>query len=169
MQPLVHFAHGKESGPWGTKIQALAAIAEELGCEVASLDYSDLTAPEARAERLMAAIHDLDRPLYLVGSSMGGWVATAASQNLPVQGLFLMAPAFYFPGYPDVTPGCPGNSIDIVHGWTDDVILYEHSLRFGLRYHASVHLVDDDHRLIAALPRISILFREFLRRHLPGA
>jgi len=35
---LVHFIHGKESGPWGLKIQRLAKIAEAYDYEVASLD-----------------------------------------------------------------------------------------------------------------------------------
>ncbi|HCL11884.1 MAG TPA: alpha/beta hydrolase, partial [Alteromonas sp.] len=30
----VIFSHGKESGPWGTKIRVLANIAEEMGCQI---------------------------------------------------------------------------------------------------------------------------------------
>jgi len=31
---VVYFAHGKESGPWGIKITALAQVARELGLAV---------------------------------------------------------------------------------------------------------------------------------------
>jgi hypothetical protein len=31
---LVCFAHGKESGPWGSKITALAQVAKRMGFEV---------------------------------------------------------------------------------------------------------------------------------------
>ena len=47
MQTLVLFAHGKESGPWGSKIKHLAAIAERLGAQVWSPDYGDLPNPAA--------------------------------------------------------------------------------------------------------------------------
>jgi hypothetical protein len=32
------FSHGKESGPWGRKITAMAALARELGLGVESID-----------------------------------------------------------------------------------------------------------------------------------
>ena len=50
MKNLVLFAHGKESGPWGSKIKHLAAIAERHNCKVLSPDYSDLMNPDARVE-----------------------------------------------------------------------------------------------------------------------
>lgn len=59
IQTLVIFAHGKESGPWGSKIKHLAAIADSLGAMVMSPDYSDLADPDARVERL----RDLTRPV----------------------------------------------------------------------------------------------------------
>lgn len=161
--PLVHFVHGKGSGPWGTKICRLAQIARDRGCEVESLDYSEMDALP-RAEKLVLACRDVSQPLVFVGSSMGGWVAAAASREVPVSGLFLLAPAFYFPGYPDVVPGCPGAHIEVVHGWNDDVILYEHSLRFSKKYGATLHLVEDDHRLFESLELTGEYFSDFLGR-----
>lgn len=35
----IYFSHGKESGPWRTKIKHLADMAEEEGCAVESVDY----------------------------------------------------------------------------------------------------------------------------------
>ena len=48
----VYFSHGKESGPRGTKIKRLAAMAETMGCAVDSVDYTDTMDPDLRVERL---------------------------------------------------------------------------------------------------------------------
>ena len=76
---LVHFVHGKESGPNGSKIAALAQVARYQGLDVASLDYSHTTDPALRLDQLRKACKDLGQTLLLVGSSMGGWVAAEAS------------------------------------------------------------------------------------------
>jgi predicted esterase len=174
MQALVHFVHGKESGPWGSKITRLAKVARGNGCDVASLDYSGLPDPQVRADHLVAACADEARPLILVGSSMGGWVATKAAtqlMHLKPLGLFLLAPAFYLPGYPDLglELNCAPDRIELVHGWRDDVIPFDHSVRFGRQHGCTVHLVDDDHRLGARLETISGYFSLFLQHVLGGA
>jgi len=48
---LVLFAHGKESGPWGNKIQALAEVAKYYEYRVESPDYSDLPDANSRVDR----------------------------------------------------------------------------------------------------------------------
>ena len=50
----------------------------------------------------------------------------------------------------------------IVHGWRDDIVPIEHSIRFGREYGASVHLVDADHQLHQQLRFIKYLFEYFL-------
>ena len=70
MKPLIHFVHGKESGPWGTKIRHLADIAREMGYDVESLDYSSTFDPETRVEMLVNSCNT--RPAqYLVGFQHG--------------------------------------------------------------------------------------------------
>jgi pimeloyl-ACP methyl ester carboxylesterase len=174
MQALVHFVHGKESGPWGSKITRLAGVARNNGCDVASLDYAGIADPQRRADHLVAVCASQSRPLVLVGSSMGGWVATrAASQltQLKPLGLFLLAPAFYLPSYPDLglELNCAPDRIELVHGWRDDIIPYANSVRFGQQHGSTVHLVDDDHRLGARLETIAGYFALFLQRVLDGA
>lgn len=44
----VYFNHGKESGPWGSKISKLAEVAHKRGFDVESIDYQDL--PDAGRE-----------------------------------------------------------------------------------------------------------------------
>ncbi|MDP2324541.1 MAG: alpha/beta fold hydrolase [Gammaproteobacteria bacterium] len=159
----VCFSHGQESGPWGTKIRALAGVAREAGHTVESLDYQGMPDPQARARKLCAWCRAQPSPAILVGSSMGGYVALAAASEAGAVGLFLMAPALYVPGYEAVPvpppPLCP---IMIVHGWRDDVLPWSGSTRYGEGSGASVVLVPDDHRLVADLAGLCQLFRLFL-------
>src|ERR1700736_4251619 len=91
----VVFSHGKESGPWGSKITAMAAVVRDLGLALESVDYRGLDDPGARLRKLIGWGKVLNGPLVLVGSSMGGYVSAAAATELGARGLFLLAPAFY--------------------------------------------------------------------------
>lgn len=158
----VIFNHGKESGPWGTKIQALATQAKTQGMDTHSLDYQGVDDPDERVDQLLTYIQSLEEPFVLVGSSMGGYVATVAAAQSSCVGLFLMAPAFYLGGranFDEVTPAC---HIDIVHGWQDAIVPVENSWRFARRTYAGLHLVDDDHRLINSLDTTTVLFEHFI-------
>ncbi|HZW13942.1 MAG TPA: alpha/beta fold hydrolase [Noviherbaspirillum sp.] len=171
MNALVVFTHGKESAPWGSKFQHLADIAARRGANVISPDYRDLESPEARVERLLSLQLPPYDQLVLVGSSMGAYVATLASQALQPDGLFLLAPAFYLPGYANQDPAPHSPHVLAVHGWGDELIPPENVLRFGKRHHATVVFTEGDHRLATALPTIGSLFDDFLARQilrLPG-
>ncbi|MDX1498874.1 MAG: alpha/beta fold hydrolase [Woeseiaceae bacterium] len=160
----VVFSHGQESGPWGTKIKAMAAVARELGCEAVSVDYRGIAEPAARVDKLVAECDALDDRLVLVGSSMGGHVATAAAEATGAIGVFVLAPAYFMPGYEDLTPEPPALPITIVHGWHDDVVPVENSIRFAAGCAATLHIVDGDHRLTAAIDEINDYLRLFLGR-----
>ena len=95
----VYFSHGKESGPWGSKIQRLASIASEHGCAVDSIDYRDLMDPDQRVERLRDILKKEDESFILVGSSMGGYVSLVAAEDVKTHAVFLLAPALYIPDY----------------------------------------------------------------------
>jgi pimeloyl-ACP methyl ester carboxylesterase len=163
MSRRVVFSHGKESGPWGTKISALAEVARSLGWEADSVDYRGLDDPAARVERLRTYEPDHDGPWVFVGSSMGGHVCTACSIDPRVVGLFLMAPAFYMPGFEAVTPVPADCPITIVHGWRDDIVPVDHSIRFAREYAATLHVLDTDHRMIDRLDEIGRYFAGFLQ------
>ena len=159
----VIFNHGKESGPWGTKISALANTAESLGCSVESLDYRGEMDADKRVKQLYAHIEPRnDDNFILVGSSMGGYVATAAADALPIKGLFLLAPAFYLGGYTALDNLNLMAPISIVHGWRDDVVPVANSWRFAQSFKADLHVLDDDHRLVDTLPHSIDIFRRFL-------
>lgn len=158
----VCFNHGQESGPWGTKIQRLAQIAQSHGFAVESVDYTGMADPDRRVAKLLAASTGFFHPMVLVGSSMGGYVATVASATLRPAGLFLMAPAFYLPGFTDQDPAPHADLVAVVHGWRDEVVPPEHSLRFARRFSAQLHLLDGEHALISQLPWIAWFFEHFL-------
>lgn len=160
--PRVVFAHGKESGPWGSKIARLAEVAKDCEFTVDSPDYSDLDDAVDRVE-LLLALHPIGTPLVLCGSSMGGYVSSMVCQALRPDALFLLAPALYLPGYPGEPTNCPVDTV-VVHGWRDDIVPCDQSLRFARNRHATLHLVDDGHRLIDSLDAIALLFEQQLRR-----
>jgi pimeloyl-ACP methyl ester carboxylesterase len=160
----VIFSHGQESGPWGTKIRAMADLVRELGCEADSIDYRGLADPSARVDKLVAECRGLDDSLILVGSSMGGHVATAAAGSLGAAGLFVLAPAYYMPGYEALTPVPPAVPIAIVHGWRDDVVPVDNSIRYARACHAELHLVDGDHRLTEKIDEINYYLRRFIEK-----
>ena len=158
----VIFSHGQESGPWGTKIQAMAGMVKELGCRAESVDYQGIADPTERVEKLVGECAGLEGTLVLVGSSMGGHVATAAAQRTNAAGLFVLAPAYYVEGYEELTPPAPGIPTCIVHGWHDDVVPVDNSIRFARSCGATLHIVDGDHRLTANIEEINEYLRQFI-------
>ena len=161
--PHICFSHGKESGPWGTKIRALAEAARGCGWSVESLDYEGMDDPHARVQKLLAYVRGFEETMALCGSSMGGFVSAAVAAQVPVRGLFLMAPAFYVPGYEQSVPPPPACPVTIVHGWRDDVVPWQGSVRYAERARARLTLLDGDHRLTANLAELRELFRMFLQ------
>jgi predicted esterase len=162
-KPQVIFAHGKESGPWGSKIKALAALAHGRGCEVDSIDYTDLVAaPDARVERLVSVLKAEEGPVVLVGSSMGGYVSLVASEQVAVKGVFLLAPALQMPGYEKQRYDSKAGRIALVHGWSDNICDPQHSIAYAHQANCTLHLVNGDHRLNSSLPQVLVLFAGFL-------
>ena len=160
----VVFSHGQESGPWGSKITAMAAVARDRGWQVESIDYQGIADPGERVEKLVSACGAFATPLLLVGSSMGGHVATAAASRVSAAGLFVLAPAYYMPGFESLTPAPPEMPVEIVHGWHDDIVPVENSIRFAQERSAALHLLDGDHRLTANIDSINALLGLFLAR-----
>lgn len=160
---IVCFSHGKESGPWGTKIAAMAGVVRERGHAAESLDYQGLDDPAVRVDKLVDHCRHRPGPVLLVGSSMGAHVAAAASSRLSsVAGLFLLAPAFYMPGYEHLTPEPGTGRIVVIHGWDDDVVPADNAIRWAKRYRADLHIFPAGHRLMERLFEINRLLDGFL-------
>jgi len=158
----VYFSHGKESGPWGSKIKKLAAIATEQGCEVESIDYSDILDADLRVARLTDILKNETTDYLLVGSSMGGYVSLVVSEKFKPKGVFLLAPALYMQGYQIQEYDTKNQNIEIVHGWSDDVIPVENSVKFAKQADCSLHLISGDHRLNSSIESVEKIFRQFV-------
>ncbi len=163
----VVFSHGKESGPWGSKILGMAAVVRDLNLGVESVDYRGMDDPRLRVEKLLKSARELPGPLVLVGSSMGGHVAASAAAPLGARALFLLAPAFYMPGFEQYTPQDVRVPTAIVHGWRDDIVPVENSIRWSREHGAALHVLDSDHRLEDQIGNICALLRDFLAALVP--
>lgn len=149
-------SHGFESGPDATKVTALADVAERLGWSHERPDYSDLDAKReagelgdvpARLKRLLVLARDAAKrgPLVLAGSSLGAWISGMASLQVPVRGLFLMAPPVAMQGASPLDAARVPTSI--IHGWHDELIPATEVADWARARDARLLLVDDTHRL----------------------
>ena len=93
---------------------------------------------------------------------MGGHVATAAATRVGAAGLFVLAPAYYMEGYEELTPVPPSIPICIVHGWHDDIVPVENSIRYARECSATLHIVNGDHRLTANIAVINEYLEKFI-------
>ena len=93
---------------------------------------------------------------------MGGWVSVAGSSLLQARGIFLLAPALYMPGYEKFSPRPAKCQTTIVHGWRDEVVPVENSVRFAREQNATLHVLDSDHGLLDQIRAINHFFSYFL-------
>jgi fermentation-respiration switch protein FrsA (DUF1100 family) len=68
------------------------------------------------------------------------------------------------PGYEDLTPTPPDLPISIVHGWRDDVVPVENSIRFASTCNAELHVLDGDHRLTENIADINYYLQRFIEK-----
>ena len=151
-------SHGFESGPDATKVTALAEAAERLGWTHERPDYTDLDAKRevselgdvpARLQRLLglARAAATRGPLVLAGSSLGAYISALASLEVPVRGLFLMAPPLAMGPMPPLE--CARVPTRVLHGWHDELIPAQGVVDWCAARSARLLLVDDTHRLSA--------------------
>ncbi len=134
------FLHGLESGPHGSKYQAL----KEIFDEVIAPDCSGIKDEIERLKIIQREIRHEDGQFLVVGSSMGGLMALLLQKAQPerVAGLVLCAPAIHRPAAGKLDLNNLPPTI-VIHGTRDDVVPVEASQPFGNR----LIKVDDDHRL----------------------
>lgn len=169
MSGHVIISHGLDSSPDATKATALARVAGELGWSHERPDYRDLDATAllgdvpGRIARLAAQARAAKgRPLVLAGSSMGAYVSAHVSREVPVAGLFLMAP----PVALDVEPRHLRAAMvptRIVHGWEDELIPAQDVVRWAQRRQDHLVMVPDSHRLAAHVEFCADEFARFLQ------
>ena len=67
------------------------------------------------------------------------------------------------PGYEAYTPQDVPCPTAIVHGWHDDIVPVENGIRWAREHHASLHVLNSDHRLEDRIESICALLRGFLQ------
>ena len=164
MKQHIVFSHGQESGPWGTKITSMSKIAERMQCKVVSVDYRGIIDPEDRICKLIRECSSISGPVILVGSSMGGFIATAVASKIETKGLFLLAPAFFMDEFDNSLIKPVSVPIEIIHGWNDDVVPVENSIRFAESSKANLHILKSDHGLTDNLDNINRIFENFIEK-----
>ena len=163
--------HGFESGPDATKVAALAEVANRQDWTHERPDFTDLDAKRdvsalgdvpARVQRLLgiAQAAAAKGPLVLAGSSLGAWIAGQVSLQVPVAGLFLMAPPILLDAaHPLAAARVPTS---IIHGWDDELIPAAQVVDWAQSRRARLLLVDDSHRLSAHVAASANAFAELL-------
>ena len=142
------FSHGKESGPWGAKITAMAAVVRELKLAVESVDYRGMDDPAARVEKLIAVGPRTQGPAGAGGLEHGrpcvrrrGEPPRAHAACSCWRRLSTCRASKQY------TPQDVAVPTAIVHGWHDDIVPVENSIRWAREHRATLHMLDSDHRL----------------------
>lgn len=166
-------SHGFESGPDATKVTALADVAERYGWTHERPDFTDLDAKRevsdlgdvaARVQRLLRIASEAaaNGPIVLAGSSLGAWVSGHVSLQVPVAGLFLMAPPINLhEAHPFDAAGVPTS---IIHGWDDELIPATDVIAWAQSRRAALLMVDDGHRLSAHVQASADAFAALLAK-----
>jgi pimeloyl-ACP methyl ester carboxylesterase len=147
MRPRLVFLHGLESGPHGSKYQAL----RNLDREPISPDCSGVSDIGERLAIIEEALAGVEK-MVIVGSSFGGLAAVLFAQKPTnfsrITGCLLCAPAL--PRIPrDEIASIPFGTI-ILHGTRDEVVPFQSSKDFSELHGIRLVEVDDDHRLSAS-------------------
>jgi uncharacterized protein len=93
------YLHGFASGPGSAKAQYFRRRLDELGIplQIPALDEGDFEHLSlSRQLRLIEGLTRGARPLVIIGSSLGGYLAALHAAAHPVSALVLLAPAFDF-------------------------------------------------------------------------
>ena len=163
---FVFLSHGLESGPGGTKIQAMKEAAEAFPEVTAvAVDHRSSKDPATRLAQMAEAMAEAGADpacTVLAGSSMGGWVCAQTSETQPVLGCFLLAPALAMEQYPQSRPTVKARYCQIIHGWDDDVVPVMPVLQLAHEQRLPALVLPDGHRLENSLERVVEEFRVFL-------
>lgn len=161
------WSHGLEAAPWGEKSKTMAEVAKQADLTLEALDYRDTKDPEQRAARLLSHLGEPEAPIILAGSSMGAYVSLSVAGEIPVAGLFLVAPALYLPGYKKHLFFNLPKNVEVIHGWHDDVVPVDNSIRFARLHKTNLHILPADHRMTGQAALIGQLFARFLENIIP--
>jgi len=164
-------SHGFEATPAGVKTVACAAAARALGWTAECPGYeafdarrecSGLGDVEGRIAHLRMLAAASARPPVLCGSSLGAFVSARVSLEVPVAGLFLMAPPVWLEGYDFALQAARVPTV-VVHGWRDEMIPAAWVAAWAQARDLRAVFVPDTHRLEGHVDFIAAEFRRFLQ------
>ena len=158
--PGLLFLHGLESGPHGSKYNALRSLPD---IQLVSPDFRGLQTVQERFERVLAVTEGM-RDVVVVGSSFGGLMAALLADACPerVAGYVLCAPAFHRAEAAGIQR--VPEHVHVIHGSGDTVVPIEASRDFCRRFGGTLEEVDDDHRLGRSVDSILAAVRTMLHR-----
>lgn len=148
-------SHGFEATPEGVKALACAAAARALGWTAERPDYQPFDARceksrlgdvEARIAHLRSIAQRCERPPVLCGSSLGAFISARVSLDVPVAGLFLMAPPVWLEDY-DMALQVARVPTWVVHGWNDEIITATSVAAWAQVRNLHATFLPDTHRL----------------------
>jgi predicted alpha/beta-hydrolase family hydrolase len=164
-------SHGLDASPDASKAVALAEAARHLGWTEERPDYrpfdadrrrSNLGEVEARISHLCGLASRCKGPLVLAGSSMGAFVSARVSLEVPVAGLFLMAPPVWLEGF-DMALHVARVPTWIVHGWSDELITASSVAAWAQVRNLRTTFVPDTHKLHGHVDFVGQEFGRFLQ------
>ena len=159
MKAKLVFLHGLESGPQGSKYQAL----QELDTEMIAPNCQGINDIAERLQIIEDSLEGVER-MVLVGSSFGGLAALLFAQGEHrrdrIAGCLLCAPAIPLAA-PETIPWIPPNTV-VLHGTDDDVIPHHFSRAFCEERGVRLVTVEDDHRLADSRELMVDLVRELM-------
>lgn len=142
----IFFFHGKESGPFGTKYDALS---ERFSVDSPDFRGMDISKRLKKAEHLTRHMEDI----VVVGSSYGGLLAALLYSNHPdrFKGYVLLAPAFHLNAADEIERMPNPEYAVVIHGRQDEVVPFEASEALCSKHGVELIAVDDNHRLHGSL------------------
>lgn len=164
-------SHGLNSSPEATKAIACVDQARALGWTGECPDYRPFDADqrrsrlgdvEARIAHLRSIAAKAKGPLVLAGSSMGAFVSARVSLDVPVAGLFLMAPPVWLDDY-EIALHTARVPTWIVHGWHDEIITAMSVAAWAQVRDVKTTFVNDTHRLEGHVDFCGQEFARFLQ------
>jgi pimeloyl-ACP methyl ester carboxylesterase len=164
-------SHGLDSHPGAIKAVACAERALALGWSVECPDYRPFDADQSRSrlgdvEARIAHLRDRARaataPVVLCGSSMGAFVSARVSLEVPIAGLFLMAPPVWLEDF-DIALQAAAVPTWVVHGWHDELISAASVAAWAQARNLRATFVPDTHRLHSHVDFVAAEFGRFLQ------
>jgi len=140
--PTVYFLHGMESGPNGSKSRALGEL-----FHLKAPDFQGMPIEKRLVTALEILRRDENLPVVLIGSSLGGLLATLVWEKIPekISGLLLLAPAWERADLSGIRSLHPNTQVILAEN--EEVLSVEEQKKQCAQWGITPTIVNDTHRL----------------------